>query len=97
MPAAPARLPFRNDTLLGVCEAIGQDFGFHANWLRVAFAGTFYFSPTIVIGAYLALGALVLVSRFVFPDRLAGSSTVALANASAGHPDNCEAELALAA
>lgn len=32
-PAAEARpnLFLRNDTFLGVCEAIGENFGFHAN------------------------------------------------------------------
>ena len=28
-------LPLRNDTILGVCEAIGQDFGFNPLWLRL--------------------------------------------------------------
>ena len=28
-------LPLRSQTLLGVCEAIGEDFGFIANYLRV--------------------------------------------------------------
>ena len=58
---------FRNDTMLGVCEAIGQDFGFHANWLRIAFCGAFFFSPMFVVGAYLALGLVVAVVRLVLP------------------------------
>ena len=62
-------LLLRNDTFLGVCEGLGQDFGFHANWLRVAFAASFYFSPMIVVGTYFGLGLLVAVSRFAFPDR----------------------------
>ena len=62
-------LILRNDTFFGVCEGLGQDFGFHANWLRIAFAAGFYFNPTIVIGTYLGLGVLVATSRFLFPDR----------------------------
>ena len=63
--AAP--LPLRNDTILGVCEAIGEDFGFNANWLRLVFASAFYFAPLAVIGSYLALGAVVVVSRYFAP------------------------------
>lgn len=62
-------LPFRKDTFLGVCEAIGQDFGFHPNWLRVAFASVFLVSPAIVVGTYLGLGLVVAVSRYLAPDK----------------------------
>lgn len=70
-PALPIRpaLPFRNDTLLGVCEGLGRDLGIHPNLLRIAFASAFYFSPTIVIATYLALGLIVAASRYAFPDR----------------------------
>jgi phage shock protein PspC (stress-responsive transcriptional regulator) len=61
----------RNDTILGVCEAIGQDFGFHPNWLRVALAALVYFNPVAVIGGYLALGLVVAISRWVAPDEAA--------------------------
>ena len=60
-------LPLRNDTFLGVCEAIGQDLGINPNWLRVAFAPFIIISPMITIGAYLALGAVVALSRWFFP------------------------------
>ncbi len=59
----------RNDTILGVCEAIGQDFGFHPNWLRVTLASLVYFAPVAVIGGYVALGAVVAISRWVAPDQ----------------------------
>ena len=65
----------RNDTILGVCEAIGQDFGFHPNWLRVTLASLVYFAPVAVIGGYVALGAVVAISRWVAPDQqIAGQS-----------------------
>jgi phage shock protein C len=60
-------LPLRNDTFLGVCEAIGQDFGFNPNWLRIAFAPLIIISPVATIGAYLALGGVVAASRWLFP------------------------------
>jgi phage shock protein PspC (stress-responsive transcriptional regulator) len=62
-------LPLRSDTLLGVCEAIGQDLGFHPNWLRVPFAALILWNPPVIIGSYLALGCVVAATRFAFPDR----------------------------
>ena len=67
----PTPLPLRNDTLLGVCEAIGQDFGFNPMWLRIAFCAPIYWNPAVVVGAYFALGLVVLATRFAFPDRQA--------------------------
>ena len=60
-------LPLRSHTILGVCEAIGEDFGFNPTWLRVPFAATVLISPLMAIGAYFALGAVVLASRLLFP------------------------------
>jgi len=60
-------LPLRSHTILGVCEAIGEDFGFNPIFLRVPFAAIVLWSPTIAIGAYFALGAVVLASRLLFP------------------------------
>ena len=72
-------LPFRKDTFLGVCEAIGQDFGFHPNWLRVAFASVFLVSPAIVVSTYLGLGLVVAVSRYLAPDKTASAKLAASA------------------
>ena len=69
MTAQTQSLIFRNDTILGVCEAIGQDFGFNPNWLRIAFCAPIYWNPALVVGVYLGLGVLVAVTRFAFPDR----------------------------
>ena len=69
-PAPKGNLFFRNDTVFGVCEALGQDFGFNPIYLRIAFAAPLIFNPTLVIGAYLATGALVFASRILFPVRL---------------------------
>ena len=56
-------LPARDDTFFGVCQAIGDDFGFHANWLRVGFALALFFSPLGAVAAYAGLGLLVAASR----------------------------------
>ncbi len=61
---SPIRRPH---TILGVCEALGDDFGFNPLYLRIAFAAGLFFSATYVIGAYLALGAIIAVSRWIAP------------------------------
>lgn len=66
MTSAP-NLFTRDDTFLGVCEALGEDFGIHANWLRLGLAGALFFAPVPVIVTYLALGVLVAASRWLFP------------------------------
>src|SRR5687767_9376299 len=60
-------LPLRSHTILGVCEAIGEDFGFNPIFLRVPLGATVVFSPTMAIAGYFALGLIVLVSRLLFP------------------------------
>ena len=58
--------PFaRSDTLLGVCQAIGDDFGFNPIWLRLAFALPLMFFPVAVFSAYLGLGVVVMLSRLL--------------------------------
>jgi phage shock protein PspC (stress-responsive transcriptional regulator) len=60
-------LPLRSHTILGVCEAIGEDFGFNPVFLRIPLATSVIWNPLIAIGAYFALGAAVLVSRLLAP------------------------------
>lgn len=60
-------LPLRSHTVLGVCEAIGEDFGFNPTLLRVPLAAVVLWSPVWAIGVYLALGVVVLASRLLFP------------------------------
>ena len=60
-------LPLRSHTILGVCEAIGEDFGFNPTFLRVPLAASVLYSPMWSLIAYFALGAIVLGSRLLFP------------------------------
>jgi len=60
-------LPLRSHTILGVCEAVGEDFGFNPTFLRVPFAAIVLYSPLYAVGAYFALGLVVLASRLLFP------------------------------
>lgn len=87
-------LPLRSHTILGVCEAIGEDFGFNPMLLRVPFAAMVLWSPMYAIGAYLALGLVVLGSRLLFPARKADAAQLA---GKAALPANEQVELARAA
>jgi phage shock protein PspC (stress-responsive transcriptional regulator) len=62
-------LPLRSHTILGVCEAIGEDFGFNPVFLRIPFAASVIYSPMLAIGVYLALGLAVMASRLLFPGK----------------------------
>jgi len=66
-PSQSGNLLLRNDTILGVCEAIGRDFGFNPNFLRIPLAGGVLLSPIAAFGIYFALGIAVLASRLLFP------------------------------
>lgn len=69
MQTARPSLLTRDDTMLGICEALGEDFGFNANYLRIALASLLLWNPVAVIGGYLGLGVIVAVSRLLVPNR----------------------------
>ena len=69
-------LPLRHDTILGVCEALGQDFGFNPTWLRLAFIAPIFFAPYAAIGAYLGLGVIVAATRYFAPNKPASEQVV---------------------
>ncbi len=56
------------DNLFGVCNALGEDFGFNPLYLRLALAVAFLFRPEIVVVGYFAVGLVVLAARLVFPN-----------------------------
>ena len=85
-------LPLRAHTILGVCEAIGEDFGFNPTWLRIPLAASVIVSPMMAFGTYFALGAVVLASRLLFPRPKDGPVAAVQAE-----PANEQRELAKAA
>ena len=89
-------LPFRGDTILGVCEGIGQDLGFNPLYLRLVFASVFYFDPMVVVGSYLALGAGLALARWLYPVPTA-PVVQATADSTAPAADNEDSERSLAA
>lgn len=86
-------LPLRSHTILGVCEAIAEDFGFNPILLRVPFAASVLWSPIWAIVAYLALGLVVLASRLLFPK----AKPAQIAGNEAQNPEFEEQEFAKAA
>ena len=67
-------LPLRDDTILGVCEALGEDFRFNPIWLRAALAAGLLWNPAAIVGIYLGLAAIVAISRLLFPATTAGAA-----------------------
>ena len=89
----------RNDTFFGICEAIGTDFGFHPNWLRVAFAFALFFNPAMTVAAYLALGVPIALARWVYPVTRTSSAVEAPADQEPAttHSNDEQQQLPLAA
>ncbi|HEY0164233.1 MAG TPA: PspC domain-containing protein [Sphingomicrobium sp.] len=98
-PSESGNLLLRNDTILGVCEAIGRDFGFNPNFLRIPRAGGVLLSPIAAVGIYFALGIAVLASRLLFPAprRLAAAPQSAASPATSQRAENETQEVQLAA
>lgn len=86
----------RRDTMFGICEAVGQDFGFNPTWLRLAFIAPLFFFPVQTFAAYFGLGAVVLASRLIFPAKKAAAQP-ALTAVEGSRPVEANEELALAA
>ncbi|HEY0597237.1 PspC domain-containing protein [Sphingopyxis sp.] len=88
----------RRDTFFGICEAVGQDFGFNPLWLRLAFVAPLFFFPAQTFMGYFGLGIVVLASRLIFPARTAATGQPALSAVEApARPVDKAGELALAA
>jgi phage shock protein PspC (stress-responsive transcriptional regulator) len=68
MAQAQGNILLRDDTMFGVCEGLGEDFGFNANYLRVALAVLLLASPMAGLGIYAGLGMVVAVSRLIAPN-----------------------------
>lgn len=95
--AAETPLFNRPDTMLGICEGIGREFGFHPNILRIALAIPLVWNPLVAIGIYLALGIALTASRLLMPARRGTAAKPSLAAVAADGPDRREPAVALAA
>ena len=86
-------LPLRSQTLLGVCEALGEDFGINANFIRVPLGAIVVFNVWAAVGVYLGLGVIILASRLLFP----AAKTAAVTQVAAPEPANSQVEARIAA
>ncbi len=91
----------RDDTFFGVCQAIGDDFGFNPNWLRIGLALPVIFNPWLSIGIYGTLACAVIASRLLVPVRARAVPSVETNTPNVveqlGHAANDELVLAKAA
>lgn len=67
----------RDDTILGVCEALGRDFGFNPFFLRVPLAAALLWNPAIIIGGYLAAALVIGMIRIALPDPVQAEAAAA--------------------
>ncbi len=81
MQPANQSLFARNDTMFGICEAIGEDFGFNPNWLRIALGVMLLWNPVLVVGGYALAGVAVMASRWMFPKARSAKATRQIAAA----------------
>ena len=68
MQGSQASLFTRDDTFFGVCEAIGEDFGFNPLFLRVTLGVAVLWNPIVVLATYATLGVVVAATRLLFPN-----------------------------
>lgn len=92
----------RDDTLLGICEGLGQDLGVNPLWIRLAFLPFLFVFPAYTIGAYLVIGLLVWASRSLFPSPASqsandGAADAACANAAEPSARKASGDYSLAA
>jgi phage shock protein PspC (stress-responsive transcriptional regulator) len=95
MQTSQPSLIARDHTLLGVCEALGEDFGFNPLFLRVPFAALLLWNPVAVIGTYLAAGVVVFLTRWISPNPKSVAAAEVAAPVAAAN--EVEPELAVAA
>jgi len=84
----------RDDTMFGVCEALGEDFGFNPLYLRVTLAVLLFWNPIAVFGAYAAAGAVVALTRWLIPNP---RPAVRMESVAEQANDQAEPDLAIAA
>ena len=68
MSSVPPSIFARDDTMFGVCEALGEDLGISANLLRMALALSLFWNPFATAAIYAGCGVLVFVLRWLVPN-----------------------------
>jgi len=97
MQTSQPSLIARDHTILGVCEGLGEDFGFNPMWLRVPLAVCLLLNPAAVVATYLGLGAIVFLTRWIAPNPKPATALAAEAPAPVSAAGGATPELAQAA
>lgn len=94
MTASTGNLFTRDDTLFGVCEALGEDLGFRPNYLRVALAVLLLWNPVAIVSGYVAAALVVLAARLIWPNRARPAAAAEATVVPMRRPDGIELPLA---
>lgn len=65
---ANTKLLSRGDTLLGVCEGLGEDFHISPVWFRIAFIGMLFWNWQVALIAYPTVALVIYAIRALLPD-----------------------------
>lgn len=77
MTDRPQNLFTRDDTFFGVCEALGEDLHIPSNLFRLALAPLLIWNPLATVIGYFAVGCVIAVLRFAFPNRRGTPAAIA--------------------
>jgi phage shock protein C len=97
MQQVQANVFTRDDTFFGICEALGEDFGFNPIIPRIALGVLLVWNPLAAIGGYAVAGVVVGLSRWLAPNPRRMIETDEAAPLLAGDNDAAAAPLAAAA
>jgi phage shock protein PspC (stress-responsive transcriptional regulator) len=84
--SSSASILMRDDTMFGVCQALGEDLGLPPTLLRILFALVLFWSPVAALAGYGLAGLLVALSRWLVPEPVAAAEPEA-ARAAAANDD----------
>ena len=85
---------YRDDTLFGVCQALGEDFGFNPNLPRAALGVGLLFAPVATIIGYGVAGLIVGIARWFVPDPVVSLPEAEIAEPVEAHEEQEELPLA---
>jgi phage shock protein PspC (stress-responsive transcriptional regulator) len=97
MQADTTPLPYRHDTLFGVCEGLGRTLGINPNILRIVFGILLLWNPVVVACAYVGCGVLLALVHWLVPDVRAELLSQQVERGGPGEAANCDRESARAA
>jgi phage shock protein C len=83
MQTSQPSLLMRDDTFFGVCQGLGEDFGFNPLYLRILFSVGLLWNPVATLAAYALCGAIVMLGRWLFPASARAGTSRAAARATA--------------